>query len=220
MVTAAASFLARGDLDRLFAALAADGRRVVGPTVVDGAVVYDELSGPDELPTGRTVETSPGTYRLSADRSPRAFDYGIPLTAWKRYTHPAIIPLTRSRRDGDVTSFEPIAEPPPRLAFLGVRACELAALRIQERVMRAGPAGDADHVARREASLVIAVECAMAAGTCFCTSMGTGPEIPDRSGVDLVLSELDEGFVGPCRLAGGRGIVEYAGARCRDRRTR
>ena len=43
--------------------------------------------------------------------------------------------------------------------------------------MRAGPAGDADHAARRDAALVVAVECATATSTCFCTSMGTGPEV-------------------------------------------
>ncbi len=88
---------------------------------------------------------------------------------------------------------ESVAEEPPRLAFVGVRACELAALAIQDRAMRAGPLGDADHAARGDAALVVAVECATAAGTCFCTSMGTGPEV--SGGADIVLSELAEGFV-------------------------
>lgn len=36
-------FLPRAEVDRLFGALAADGRRIVGPTIADGAIVYDEL---------------------------------------------------------------------------------------------------------------------------------------------------------------------------------
>ena len=43
MVTPDSFFLPRTELDRLFSALAADGRRVVGPMIADGAVVYDEL---------------------------------------------------------------------------------------------------------------------------------------------------------------------------------
>jgi ferredoxin len=79
------------------------------------------------------------------------------------------------------------------LAFVGVRACEIAALRIQDRVLEGGPAIDQDYRARRAAAIVVAVECATALDTCFCTSMGTGPEI--KGGHDLVLTELDEGFV-------------------------
>ncbi len=186
-------FLPRADLDRLFEALADEGRRVVGPTLVDGAIVYDELEDAAQLPYGVTVETAPGRYRAETATSPRAFDYGVGVTAWKRYTHPSFVPLTRTHRDGGQVQIEAVETDPPRLAFLGVRACEIAALRIQERAMRAGPAGDADHVARRDAALVVAVECAAATSTCFCTSMGTGPEVD--GGADLVLSELDDGFV-------------------------
>ena len=199
-------FLPRAEVDRLFGALAADGRRIVGPTIADGAIVYDELGGPADLPTGWTAETAPGSYRLNETGASRAFDYGVALTGWKRFTHPSFVPLTRGRRDGDLVTVEPVIEAPPKLAFVGVRACELAALRIQERAMRAGPAGDPDHAARRDASLVVAVECARAMSTCFCTSMGTGPEVND--GADVVLSELDEGYVVTVGSDAGAAIVE------------
>jgi NAD(P)H-flavin reductase len=201
-----ARFLPRADLQRLFDALSADGRRVVGPTVADGAVTYDELDDAGSLPYGWTSESGPGTYRLRAVTGQRAFDYGVALTSWKRYTHPPLIPLARARRDGDRVQFEPILEPPPKLAFLGVRACEIAALDIQEGAMRAGPAGDADHAARRDGALVVAVECALATSTCFCTSMGTGPEV--RDGADLVLSELDDGFVVRVGTPAGASVLE------------
>jgi NAD(P)H-flavin reductase/Fe-S-cluster-containing hydrogenase component 2 len=206
MVTSGARYLPRQELDRLFEALEADGRRIVGPTVADGAVVYDELNEASSLPHGWATDTAPGSYRLRATGSARAFDYGIPVTAWKRFTHPSIVPLTRARRDGDLVSVESVDEPAPRLAFLGVRACEIAALDIQERALRAGPVGDADHSGRRDAALVVAVECAMATSTCFCTSMGTGPEV--GSGADLILSELDDGFVVRAGSTAGAALVD------------
>ena len=190
-------FLVRSDLDRLFDALRADGRQILGPTVGDGAVVYDEITGPADLPNGWTSETAPGSYRMADGGGERAFDYGIALTAWKRFTHPSFVPLTRATRDGGSVTVVPVVEPAPNVAFLGVRACEIAALGIQERAMRAGPLGDADHAARRDAAIVVAVECAGATSTCFCTSMGTGPEVGE--GADLVLAELDDGFIGPGR---------------------
>ena len=208
MVTSTAAFLPRTELDRLFDALRADGRRVVGPTVVDGAVVYDELAGPVELPTGIRADTAPGRYRLADGESPRAFDYTVGVTSWKRFNHPPVVPLTRSRRDGDRTIVKAVADEPPRLAYLGVRGCELAAIGIQDRAMRAGPLGDASHADRSDAALIVAVECAVAASTCFCTSMGTGPGIEAGRGADVVLSELDDGFVVRAETEPGRRVVE------------
>ena len=205
-MTVIARFLPRTELDRLFAVLRADGRRVIGPTEVDGAIVYDELASPTELPIGRTADTAAGSYRLRSTGRGRAFDYNVGVTAWKRFTHPPIVALTRGRRDGAQVVVESAPQAAPRLAFIGVRACELAAIAIQERAMRAGPLGDADHVARRDAALVVAVECATAASTCFCTSMGTGPEV--TAGADIVLSELDDGFVVRTETDAGAAVVD------------
>ncbi|HEY8439114.1 MAG TPA: 4Fe-4S dicluster domain-containing protein [Candidatus Limnocylindrales bacterium] len=205
------AFLPAGSLDRLLDAFRADGRRVIGPQVADGAVVYDELRSADELPWGVTSETEPGRYRLASDGPGRAFDYGIPLTSWKRFTHPPVVPLSRARRADGSVSVESVTPEAPRLAYLGARACEIAALRIQDRAMRAGPLGDADHAARSDAALVVAVECATAASTCFCTSMGTGPEV--RDGADVILSELADGFVVRASTRAGAAVVDGLGLR-------
>ena len=92
------------------------------------------------------------------------------------------------------------------MAFLGVRACELAALRIQDRVLTGGPFVDADYQARRDAALVVAAQCTRASKTCFCTSMGTGPEVTD--GADLVLTELDDGFLVRGETDRGRQLLD------------
>ena len=63
----------------------------------------------------------------------------------------------------------------PGIAFVGVRACEIAAMAVQDRVFTAGAFGDPDYRERRERSLVVAVSCVRSADTCFCVSMGTGP---------------------------------------------
>ena len=94
---------------------------------------------------------------------------------------------------------------PPKFAFLGVRACDLAAMRVQDRVFISGPYVDPIYQARRKQSLVIAVNCTQAATTCFCTSMGTGPEC--TSGFDLALTELPDGFVIEAAAAAGADIL-------------
>jgi formate hydrogenlyase subunit 6/NADH:ubiquinone oxidoreductase subunit I len=47
---------------------------------------------------------------------------------------------------------------------------------------------DAHYAARRSDVFVVAVECGVAGGTCFCASMGTGPDA--KGGFDLALTEL------------------------------
>jgi NAD(P)H-flavin reductase/ferredoxin len=206
VVTRPAAFLPQAGLDTFVRLLTGDGWRVVGPTVVDGAIVDDVLTSADQLPWGWRADTGPGTYRLAASGRSRAFDHATGPTSPKRTIHPPIVPLTRGRRVDGTVRIEAIVNEPPRVALLGVRACDLAAVRIQERAMRAGPLGDADHAARRAATLIVAVECAKAAATCFCTSMGSGPEIGD--GADIVLSELDDGFVVRAGSMAGDAIVE------------
>jgi NAD(P)H-flavin reductase/NAD-dependent dihydropyrimidine dehydrogenase PreA subunit len=73
-------------------------------------------------------------------------------------------------------------------------------------VLLDGQAIDADYRARRAATFVVAVECATPASTCFCPSMGTGPEV--TSGFDVALTELDEGYVVRTGSAAGAALVE------------
>ena len=52
---------------------------------------------------------------------------------------------------------------------------------------------------------MIAVQCSRAGKTCFCTSMGTGPEV--TGGYDLMLAELDDGFVARAGSATGESLL-------------
>ncbi len=198
-------FLARANLQVLIDLLREDGRTVIGPTVLDGAVTLDEIRSTDDLPVGRRDTQAPGRYRLSRDGSDRVFDFTVGPSSPKRWTFPSRVPLTVARREEGAVRFDTARSDPPRVAFIGVRACELAALGIQDRVFLGGDFTDEDYRARRAATFVVAVECAVAGGTCFCTSMGTGPAV--RNGADLVLSELDDGFVVRAGSAGGADLL-------------
>ncbi len=212
MVTAAAQvYLPRERLDALLDLLHEGGRRIIGPTVRDGMAVLDEISRVDDLPIGWRDEQAPGTYRLVHGASARAFDIVNGQMSWKQFTFPPRQEVGTVRRGTDGSlSFEALAPDPPRLALLGVRACELAALGIHDRVLAGGTYVDEDYRARRDSLLVVAVQCTRAASGCFCTSMGTGPEV--RSGHDLVLTELDDGFVvGAGSPAGERLLARLPG---------
>ncbi len=179
------------DFDRLFAALSADGYTVVGPKIGEGAIVYDEIASTADLPQGWTDFQQPGKYRLEKRSDSAFFGYAVGPHSWKKFLFPASLKLWSANRDdeGKLTVQEPEQEP-PRYAFIGVRGCEIAAIKVQDRVFSGGRYKDANYTARRERAFIVAVNCGKAAETCFCVSMGTGPGVD--SGYDISLTELIE----------------------------
>ncbi len=180
--------LDRAQLGQLVNALSSHGYRIVGPTVRDGAIVYDELASIDDLPVGWTDRQDAGIYQLMRRDDAALFGYAVGPHSWKRFLHPPSIRLWRAERTNGTWSIASEPEPAPRWAFLGVRSCELHAIAIQDRVFLHGAYADPTYRARRESLFLIAVNCGQAGGTCFCASMQTGPKA--TTGFDLALTEI------------------------------
>ena len=179
-------------LRALVGALWERGYTVIGPTVRDQAIVLDEIESADDLPAGWTDEQEGGSYRLRRRDDGALFGYAVGPHSWKQFLFPASTCLWRATRDRDgVASFEEAPEVAPRYAFLGVRACDLAAIEVQDRVFLEGRFPDRHYQARRNGAFVVAVNCGSPASTCFCTSMGTGPRA--ERGYDLALTEIIDG---------------------------
>jgi sulfhydrogenase subunit beta (sulfur reductase) len=177
-------------LQDLFEVLLRHGYAVVGPTVRDGAIVYDQIASTSDLPIGWTDEQDSGTYRLRPRGDGALFGYAVGPHSWKKFLFPPSVRLWRAeRRDGGL-QVHTEADAAPRYAFIGVRSCELHAIAVQDRVFLHGPHPDPVYKARREGCFVVAVNCGQAGGTCFCVSMGTGPKV--SAGYDLTLTEVIE----------------------------
>ena len=168
----------RRALDELLAAISARGYQVVGPTVHDGAIVYRDVRSAADLPIGWGDEQDGGRYRLQRREDEAVFGYAVGPHSWKQFLHPPHVRLWRARRGQDGEGLEFLEEPTeaPRYAFFGVRSCELHAIAIQDQVFLPGAYPDQSYAARREDVLLVAVNCGEPSGTCFCTSMGTGPK--------------------------------------------
>ncbi len=182
----------RNGFARLLQELADRGYELKGPVVRDVAVVYDDLNDPSALPAGMLDEQEPGRYRLHDTGGAALFDTTVAANAWKSFLHPPTLRLwSADRTDGaDFVVVDDPAEP-PRYAFIGVRPCDLSAIGILDRVLMGERYVDPNYLLRRSRSFVVAVNCTRAGATCFCDSLGTGPEATD--GYDLVLTELVEG---------------------------
>lgn len=184
--------IARQGLQDLIELLQGKGYCVVGPTVQDSAIVYDELNSIDDLPAGWTDQQDTGTYRLTK-RSDRAlFGFVVGPHSWKKFLHPERLQLFHAQWEGGSINLVPNPEPAPKFALLGARSCEIHAISIQDKVFLGSSHTDEDYSVRRENALIIAVNCGQAGGTCFCVSMKTGPAV--TSGFDLALTEIiDDG---------------------------
>jgi ferredoxin len=182
-------YLDRPGFGALLRSLVDAGYELIGPAVRDGAIVLDRIEGADDLPAGVGEEQGPGTYRLTRRADERLFGWAHGPDAGKRYLFPPREVLSNIPRDGSTRADPEIGDGGP-FAFVGLRSCDLHAIAVQDRVFM-----DADptYRRRREAAAFIAVNCGEAGATCFCGSMGTGPRC--TIGFDIVLTELDDGFV-------------------------
>jgi sulfhydrogenase subunit beta (sulfur reductase) len=178
-------------LETLLRVLRQNGRRVVGPTVADGAIVYDEIEAIADLPQGVADEQAPGRYALTRRDDAALFGYAVGPHSWKKFLHQPLLRLWRAVRKGAEISVEAERPDGAPQAFIGVRACELKAIAIQDRVLMGGDYVDPHYKARRDGAFIVAVNCGQAAATCFCVSMNAGPKVED--GHDLALTELDAG---------------------------
>ena len=182
-----AMLLDTAEFDALHGALQERGYEVVGPTVRDGAIVYDTLGSFAELPIGWADHQEAGTYSVSRRHAKTRFGYVVGPHSWKKYLHPPEVTLWAGTRDnGRIAGLPPAT--PPRFAFVGVRPCEIAAIAIQDRVFLGGEQRDRVYGERRDGTFIVAVNCTRPGGTCFCTSMGTGPGVD--GGHDLAVTEL------------------------------
>jgi ferredoxin len=174
----------------LLNALRQRGYACVGPTVRDAAIVYEEIRSEQDLPIGYTDEQDGGTYRLKKRNDEARFGYTVGPQSWKRYLFPPSTLLMKAHRTPDGFLAEPPADRTPPYAFIGVRACDLNAIAVQDRTFLNGPYVDSTYKARRESAFIVVVNCGQAARTCFCVSMSTGPMA--RTGYDLALTEILE----------------------------
>jgi sulfhydrogenase subunit beta (sulfur reductase) len=198
-------FLPKHELPALFRELTTRGYEIIGPTIDQQAIVYDRIASVDDLPKGWTDSQEPGKYRLARRDDEALFGYVVGPHSWKRYLFPPEAKLAAAERTASGWKFAEAEDTAPKFAFLGVRACDLAALAVQDRVFLTGPYVDPIYQRRRSQAFIVAVNCTQAASTCFCTSMGTGPRC--TAGFDVALTELPTGFLVEVATAQGGDVV-------------
>ncbi len=82
-------------------------------------------------------------------------------------------------------------EPKPRL-IMGIRPCDLKAIKVLDKIFGSEPA-DNSYMRKRRSLILVVLNCNHPGKACFCSQLGAGPECQD--GFDLLLTELDSGYL-------------------------
>ena len=187
-------FLPHTQLQDLLDALQQAGFSCVGPQVRDGTIVYDILSSAKQLPWGIRAHQSPGEYRLETLNEHKAFSWANGPQAIKPILFKPSETVWRVARNSDgKLEFNAHAANEEPVAIMGARACDLAAMAIQDKVFLSEDKTDVRYQNRRESLFIVAVNCTYSSSNCFCVSAGTGPNISQP--FDILMTELDDGFV-------------------------
>lgn len=204
-------FLARPELQSLMTVVRGEGYELLGPAVHRGCVGIRPIASTADLPHGVQDEQDGGYYRLTKGDPGLTFQCAAGQDSPKRRFFPANLPLFHIQHSQGKLSVEMAAPTPPKLAFLGIRPCDLAAIQVQDRTFipqSGSPFCEVDpyYEQVRSKALLIVANCTRPGNTCFCLSMETGPMA--REGFDLALTELHEGFVVQVGSARGKALVD------------
>ncbi len=178
-------------LAALFDQLASEGYEQIGPVARDGAIMLDTLGSFDELARGFYDKQDRGSYQLIDSADGSFFHYTLGPQSFKQFLHPPRRQLWTATRNKRSFSVKEGPTPPP-MVFWGVRNCDLAAIRILDRVFLEGATPNAWYQEAREKLFIVSVACSHPSQTCFCTSNGSGPS--PQEAFDMNLMEVkDEG---------------------------
>ena len=196
--------LPKPEFDLLLADLRMNGFQTVGPRVQDASIIYSKIDRLKDLPRGILSEQKPASYRMIQTGKDRYFDFIPGGQSWKQFLFPPRHTLFSAVMDGK-WQLKVNDEPALRFALIGVRACELAAIHIHDKVFLREDFSDPIYRLRREGLFILAVNCLDPDATCFCGSMDTGPRL--AAGFDLGVTELDEVFLVEVGSELGRSLL-------------
>jgi len=203
-------FLPRQDLTGLLNLLRDNGYDCVGPSVRDGCIQYLPISDIADLPKGIEIEQAPAVYKIRPGSGERLFSWANGPQALRPILFPASEVLWQAESDqsGNISFTHPETDFPPT-AVIGIRACDLAALDLQDRHFLSPVVEDPGYKRRRDSLLLIGVDCSHPSATCFCASTGDGPNV--TTGFDIAMSELDAGYVLRAGTDRGADLLQQLG---------
>lgn len=206
MIMSFSGYLPKNQFDELLDTLKVLGAECIGPVINDHAIRYLPVTSCNEFPVGVQDLQSPASYQLHTEEHSRWFAWANGPQAIKPYLFAPEETLWQCSRDAEgKLAFRSHQAEPTLKAIIGVRACDLAAMALQDQHF-IEHCEDDHYKARRQQLILIAVNCTHPAATCFCHATGDGPEA--KQGYDILLDELDDGFIVRTATSIGERIIQ------------
>ncbi len=167
---------------------------IIGPKIINGVILLREIELSD-IPSGYTDIHGNGNYSLISprDNGKMVFTFTTGPDSFKRFLHPPLMQVFSFRKTGNSLVIDATKIQKKPYAFMGMRACDIRALRILDHVFTRGSVIEHNYERLRKESIIIGVNCIRPNENCFCDSLNTGPEI--KGDFDILITELDDAFL-------------------------
>jgi ferredoxin len=162
-------FISHHDLEAWLRRLS-DDRTLFAPVDNGGVLLYQAIENLDEI----------------------VWNFSRPVKSIKELFFPQTERLMVIKQNGGGVTIEEEL-PKEKSIIFGVRSCDAHGMLTLDSMFINTEPIDNYYSARRENSILIGLTCNEMLDTCFCTSMGGAPD--DPTGMDLMLTELDDGFL-------------------------
>ncbi len=144
-------------------------RDLVAPTRVEDLILYRKISRVEEI----------------------VFDFNnTSLSPKEFFLPPSETMFSIEKIDGQVKLIS--SEIERQMVIFGIRPCDAKGIAVLDLPYLEEPR-DALYGQHRRKTTLVGLSCLKSCSECFCSSMGTGPD--DASNLDIMLTEVDDGFV-------------------------
>ncbi|MBN2146589.1 MAG: 4Fe-4S dicluster domain-containing protein [Anaerolineales bacterium] len=159
---------------------------LAAPRLVDGVLLYRPVTHSAEI----------------------AWGYTRPVLSAKEFFFPATERLLQIQKTGQqVRLIETLPE--GELVLFGIRPCDARGLQALDALFIDTPPIDPYYARRRANTTLVGLACKEEGPSCFCTRMGGAPD--DASGMDVMLQEVDGGYVAQAITPKGERLLQEAG---------
>jgi len=130
---------------------------------------------------------------LGPENSPDSFAQALRMPRSAQSPKGAVLAASESMGRYGRSVATATATPTDSLTIVGVRACELKAIRYLDKVLLDGDFHDPAYEAKRRAMTIVSCDCLDCTDSCFCTLVGGRPFADE--GFDINLTGLSDGWV-------------------------
>ena len=176
---------------------------VYGPVIENGFITTGRPESLSQLPSGFISVEEKNSYSISEGEG--FFSYPRPAYPYKRLVHPPEYRFMEIKKDNGDLDFKYVL-PEEKIAIFDIRSCDLRGLAILDDVfINKNSYPDAVYSRLRENLFIVAVTCTSPSPVCFCTSMGI--DLKPEDGYDILLTEVDGGFIAEARTQKGTEVL-------------